>query len=220
MIRRKVYLEQDEKLFSTTEIFNEEQREFGKGDKKGKAKKAAAKRDRQNMRNRYQANASGLGISQEKALEAAKADMADTGVKASKSASQLALPAKQPGSTPKQAEPKPSAKVRKQIESAKLQETGLVTRRAEQSNLPAVVEKQTKKTAEQVTKATEQAAKKGFKSQAENAVKQGKGLFNKALTAAKNNPKTTAAIGATTLTAAAVGTGVAIRKRKKNANKA
>lgn len=204
MIRRKVYLEQDEKLFSTTEI---SQREFGK---RPSAKQRAAKEDRKRTRRRVEANGG----------TRAQADqiISEQGPKASK-AGEIAAPVKQPGSTPKHTEPKPSAKVRKQLEAPK-QQTGLVTRRAEQSNLPAVVEKQTKKTAEQVTKATEQAAKKGFKSQAENAVKQGKGLFNKALTAAKNNPKTTAAIGATTLTAAAVGTGIAIRKRKKNANKA
>lgn len=159
--RRKVYVEQDEKLFSTTEI----QKEFGKGDKKGRAKKNAARADRQNLRQRVAANGG--------TVEQANQAIATTGPKASK-AGEIAAPKV---NAPKTTTPKKGSNFQKQLEAAKNKASKVVDQTAKQS----------------------------------------KGLFNKALNAAKNNPKAAAGIGAG-IAAAGVGTGMIVKRSKKNAD--
>lgn len=226
-----------------------EQREFGKGDRKGRAKKAAAKRDRMKMAGRYQANAGVQGISQEQAMQAMKADIAETGVKASKSTNQLAAPVKLPGDTPKHAEPKPGGNALKQIETqssvAKNPVQQAVTSTPGVSKNPVQQAKSTvpgktsgpkmiggpaKEVSNLVSPTTNlksqgalvRSSMRETASVAKNpaqtikrAASKGKGLFGKALNAAKSNPKTSAAIGAGVL-ATGVGTGMVMRKRRQN----
>lgn len=167
MIRRKVYLEKDEKLFSVTEV---EQREFGKGDNKGRAKRKAAKEDRKKTKARVQAN----GGTQAQAEQV----IAQTGPKASK-AGEIAKPVQNPGSTPKHVDPKPSGKIQKQLEAAK-----------PKNNLPTVIEKQKNKVTEEVSKNKGKILEqgKGFFNKALNAVKTNKkvqaGLAATAITGA------------------------------------